>query len=83
MSSEPYIQPDFGNIVQNNYITLAVATAVLYDYILTFSRELDYIWCRPWTWVSTLFVVVRYIGLCWVMTNTFYGTTFIPGPVET
>jgi len=71
MSSEPYIQPDFGNIVQNNYITLAVATAVLYDYILTFSRELDYIWCRPWTWVSTLFVVVRYVGLCYVMAGAF------------
>ncbi|KAF8559777.1 hypothetical protein OG21DRAFT_488248 [Imleria badia] len=26
--------------------------------VLTLSREIDTVWCRPWTWISTLFVIV-------------------------
>ncbi|KAF8427616.1 hypothetical protein L210DRAFT_3135880 [Boletus edulis BED1] len=43
---------------------------------------IEYVWCRPWTWVSTMFVIVRYIGLCWVMTFVLFCTSFIPGPLE-
>ncbi|KAF8452900.1 hypothetical protein L210DRAFT_3755841 [Boletus edulis BED1] len=69
MSSD--IQSALELIVLNNYLSVLTVTAVVYDYILTFSREVEYIWLRPWTWVSTMFVVVRYIGLCWIMTNAF------------
>ncbi|KAF8548208.1 hypothetical protein OG21DRAFT_1489594 [Imleria badia] len=51
----------------NDYASVVVITAVIYDYFLTFSRELEYVWHRPWTWVSTLFVMVRYLGLSWAM----------------
>ncbi|KAF8122270.1 hypothetical protein EV363DRAFT_1182843 [Boletus edulis] len=68
-------------LVLNNYITVAGLTVVVYDYALTFSRELDYVWCQSWTWVSTMFVVVRYIGLYWIVTFTD-GSSFVPGPVE-
>ncbi|KAF8126764.1 hypothetical protein EV363DRAFT_1452795 [Boletus edulis] len=67
MSSD--IQSALEYLVLNNYLSLASASVVVYDYILTFSREIEYIWLRPWTWVFTMFVVVRYIGLCWFMTN--------------
>ncbi|KAF8452838.1 hypothetical protein L210DRAFT_2059042 [Boletus edulis BED1] len=80
MSSD--IQSALEYLVLNNYLSLAGASVVVYDYILTFSREIEYIWLRPWTWVFTMFVVVRYIGLCWFMTNALYGTSFIPGPLE-
>ena len=36
---------------------------VLYDYLLTFDRELDFIWRRKWTGPSVLFVVNRYSAL--------------------
>ncbi|KAI9568832.1 hypothetical protein HD554DRAFT_676315 [Boletus coccyginus] len=32
-----------------------------------------------WNWVSTLFVLVRYLGLCWAILS---GSTFVPGPVK-
>ncbi|KAI9567798.1 hypothetical protein HD554DRAFT_2263343 [Boletus coccyginus] len=48
---------------QNNYMALAILTAVGYDYILTFSDEIEYIWNKPWTWMSMLFIFVRYFGL--------------------
>ncbi|KAN0092754.1 hypothetical protein V8E55_003538 [Tylopilus felleus] len=44
---------------------VVIITVVGYDYFLTLSQEIDYVWLRPWTWVSTLFVIVRYVGLCW------------------
>ncbi|KAF8122318.1 hypothetical protein EV363DRAFT_1555387 [Boletus edulis] len=69
-------------VVLNNYITLVVITAVVYDYVLIFSREIEYVWCKPWTRVSAMFVVVRYIGLCWVLASALIGSTFVPGPLE-
>ncbi|KAF8138798.1 hypothetical protein EV363DRAFT_1314817 [Boletus edulis] len=58
-----------------------IIAAVGYDYLLTLSREIESIWCRPWTRVSVLFVVVRYIGLCWAITFVV-GSAFVPGPVK-
>ncbi|KAF8553830.1 hypothetical protein OG21DRAFT_1177121 [Imleria badia] len=49
----------------NDYIAVVIATAIIYDYLLNFSREVEYVWHRPWTWVSTIFVLVRYTGLSW------------------
>ncbi|KAF8119702.1 hypothetical protein EV363DRAFT_1196235 [Boletus edulis] len=62
-------------VVLSNYLTFVVITAVVYDYILTFSREIEYIWCKPWTRVSAMFVVIRYIGLCWVVCTVVYLLT--------
>ncbi|KAF8452685.1 hypothetical protein L210DRAFT_2051569 [Boletus edulis BED1] len=56
MSSE--LQSAVSSIVENNYVTLVILTAVGYDYILTFSEEIEYIWNKPWTRVSILFVLV-------------------------
>ncbi|KAF8123687.1 hypothetical protein EV363DRAFT_1587224 [Boletus edulis] len=65
----------------NDYISLATATAVIYDYCLTISNEVTYIWKRPWTRVSTLFLLIRYAGCFVALGQAFDGSTFIPGPV--
>ncbi|KAI9567626.1 hypothetical protein HD554DRAFT_2314622, partial [Boletus coccyginus] len=57
----------------NNYMSLAIVTAVVYDYALTFSSEIEHIWKRRWTWVSSAFLLVRYCGLLSIM----YGYRFI------
>ncbi|KIJ07075.1 hypothetical protein PAXINDRAFT_103107 [Paxillus involutus ATCC 200175] len=57
MSSE--IQSVVASLQLNDYIAAVMTTAVGYDYLLTFSREVEYVWKRPWSWVSTLFIVVR------------------------
>jgi len=66
----------------NDYVSFVIITAVLYDYVLTFSREVHYVWHRPWTWISTMFVLVRYFGLSWMILYNLVATTFIPGPVK-
>ncbi|KAF8427647.1 hypothetical protein L210DRAFT_3508914 [Boletus edulis BED1] len=79
MSSD--LQSLLESVVLNNYITrttahksvdVVIITAVVYDYVLTFSREVFHLLytsvsrltiykdrCKPWTRVSAMFVVVR------------------------
>ncbi|KAF8122306.1 hypothetical protein EV363DRAFT_1182894, partial [Boletus edulis] len=61
---------------------VVIITVVGYDYVLTLSREIDAIWSRPWTWVSTLFVIIRYVGLCWAVYVFVAGSIFVSGPVQ-
>ncbi|KAF8135444.1 hypothetical protein EV363DRAFT_1395946 [Boletus edulis] len=79
MSSD--IQTILELIVLNNYTSRTITHNSV---ILTFPGEIEYIWCKPWTWVSTMFVVVRYIGLCWIMYVYVLAelTSFILGPAE-
>ncbi|KAF8125305.1 hypothetical protein EV363DRAFT_1299274 [Boletus edulis] len=77
-------------ILLDNYVSRTTVThdsanvigvaIVVYDYNAIFQTLSQ---CKPWTWVSTMFVVVRYFGLCWVMTFALFCTTFIPGPIQT
>ncbi|KAN0094453.1 hypothetical protein V8E55_002740 [Tylopilus felleus] len=73
------LQSIMAGLVLNNYMT---ATVIAYDYVITLPREINYIWNRPWTWVSTLFVVVRYVGCMVAFMQTLFGSTFLPGPTS-
>ncbi|KAI9459539.1 hypothetical protein HD554DRAFT_2136627 [Boletus coccyginus] len=76
------LQSELTSLQQNNYVSLAMLVAAAYDYVLTFSDEIEYIWTKPWTWVSTLFILVRYVGL-YSFAIACLGTSFIPGPPKT
>ncbi|KAF8434802.1 hypothetical protein L210DRAFT_3762950 [Boletus edulis BED1] len=80
MSSD--LQSALENLVQNNYQSIIIVVAVAYDYILIFSKEVEYVWRRPWSWVSTMFVLVRYVGLLLAMTTGLGGSSFVPGPPQ-
>ncbi|KAN0082464.1 hypothetical protein V8E55_008259 [Tylopilus felleus] len=66
----------------SGYLSAAVMTAVIYDYVLVFPREVNYVWLRSWTVVSTLFVVVRYIGLSLVIILALGIPPFVSGTVK-
>ncbi|KAF8135063.1 hypothetical protein EV363DRAFT_1322397 [Boletus edulis] len=70
-------------IQQSDYLSVALVAAVGYDYVLTFSSEIEHIWSKPWTWVSTLYIPVRYLGLFNLMVSALLGTSLIPGPAKT
>ncbi|KAF8551159.1 hypothetical protein OG21DRAFT_1513128 [Imleria badia] len=81
MSSASAIQSALTGLQQNNYGSLAMPIAIGYDCVLTFSNEIEYIWSKPWTWVSTLFIIVRYFGLFnAIVTRSQVGSSFLPGP---
>ncbi|KIK75425.1 hypothetical protein PAXRUDRAFT_48814, partial [Paxillus rubicundulus Ve08.2h10] len=46
-----------------DYMSVAGAAAVCYDYILTFSREVSWLAGRSWSVMSMLFIAARYLGL--------------------
>ncbi|KAF8553297.1 hypothetical protein OG21DRAFT_1261156 [Imleria badia] len=76
------LQSALTNLQQNDYVSLAIIAAVGYDYVLTFSNEIDYIWSKPWTWVSTLFFLVRYAGLYGLVISALEGSSLLPGPAK-
>ncbi|KAF8126819.1 hypothetical protein EV363DRAFT_1452836 [Boletus edulis] len=80
MSSE--LQTALAELQLNDYISLVLATTVVYDYCLVIPKEVTYIWKRPWTWVSTLYLLIRYVGCLSALTAAFNGSTLIPGPVK-
>ncbi|KAN0092667.1 hypothetical protein V8E55_003451, partial [Tylopilus felleus] len=68
---------------RDDYVTVAMLTAVGYDYILTFSNEIKYIWRKPWSSISVLFLIVRYGGLYAAASISILGSSFLPGPIKT
>ncbi|KAG2143817.1 uncharacterized protein EDB93DRAFT_571093 [Suillus bovinus] len=56
----------------NDYISVITITVVSYEYLLHLDKEIKYVWQRPWSPMSYLYLVVRYLGLflallwgCW------------------
>ncbi|KAF9232299.1 hypothetical protein BU15DRAFT_67583 [Melanogaster broomeanus] len=45
--------------------------------VLTFSNEVEYIWNRPWTLVSMMYLVLRYLGLLVAMVQAFSTAMFL------
>ncbi|KAF8442244.1 hypothetical protein L210DRAFT_938731 [Boletus edulis BED1] len=82
MSSQAELESALIGLLQNDYTTLAVLTAVGYDYILTLTNEIEYIWTKPWTWVSTLYLLVRYVGFYTLAVPVLLGSSFLPGPAK-
>ncbi|KAN0080104.1 hypothetical protein V8E55_009670 [Tylopilus felleus] len=76
------LQSALESLQWDNYTSLVVPTVVIYDYLLVFAREVHYVWHRPWTWVSTMFIVIRYIGLSWAILAALWGSAFLSGTTE-
>ncbi|KAG2075524.1 hypothetical protein BDR04DRAFT_1114711 [Suillus decipiens] len=47
----------------NNNISVAVITLILYDYILQFEKEVTFVWARPRSMMTCLYLAVRYFGI--------------------
>ncbi|KAF8435744.1 hypothetical protein L210DRAFT_2505713 [Boletus edulis BED1] len=74
--------PSYMIIVSGAFTSVHIRYCSNVTAVLTFSKEIDYIWCRPWTLVSTLFVVVRYIGFCWMIAGALVYNSFNPDRLE-
>lgn len=56
----------------NDNVAVATITLISYEYLLLLHKEVQYVWKRPWSLMSCLYLVVRYLGLflallwaCW------------------
>ncbi|KIK40699.1 hypothetical protein CY34DRAFT_254205 [Suillus luteus UH-Slu-Lm8-n1] len=60
---EPTLWPliSFGRL--SSYFVAASSTAVIYDWALTFGQEFEFILRQRWTFMTLLYVFVRYFGI--------------------
>lgn len=70
---EPYYI-ELGQLIQVNRICQAAAiTWLVYDSFIVFNQEIEYIWKRPPTMSTFLYLALRYLGSAWVI---FFSTAF-------
>ncbi|KAG2057554.1 hypothetical protein BDR06DRAFT_1019024 [Suillus hirtellus] len=68
----------------NNNISVVTITLISYEYLLHFDKEVKYVWKRrPWSPMTYLYLVVRYLGLSLALLWGFWGgLLFIPTSVS-
>lgn len=57
----------------NNNVSVAMITLISYEYLLLLDKEVKYVWKRPWSLMSCLYLVVRYFGLFLALLCGFWG----------
>ncbi|RPD54831.1 hypothetical protein L227DRAFT_657331 [Lentinus tigrinus ALCF2SS1-6] len=62
----------------DNYIFIASIIPLVYDYIITFDREVGLFWARSLTGASALFFAARYIPMLYVIFNLVKWYPSIP-----
>ncbi|KAG2355199.1 hypothetical protein BDR07DRAFT_1493502 [Suillus spraguei] len=53
-------------IISNRFFsnwTVAAGVVVIYDWVLTLGQEIELIWRQRWSFVTVLYLVIRYIGI--------------------
>jgi len=57
------IAAKYNEMMLANFCAVAATTLLLYDYAVTFPREVRCIWGRKFTWATVLFLLNRYLTL--------------------
>ncbi|EIW85819.1 hypothetical protein CONPUDRAFT_80218 [Coniophora puteana RWD-64-598 SS2] len=55
-----------------SYADASLMVTVLYDYVTHLSEEVELIWSRKFTFTSTLYLLMRYIGIIFAITLCLY-----------
>ncbi|KAG1860490.1 hypothetical protein C8R48DRAFT_246792 [Suillus tomentosus] len=67
----------------NNNAGVPIITLMLYEYLLLLDKEVNYVWKRPPSLMSCLYLVVRYLGLFLALLCGFWGgLLYIPESVS-
>lgn len=66
-------QSDVFGLLWNDNISVATITLISYDYLLLLDKEIQYVWKRPWSRMSILYLIVRYFGLVLALLWGFWG----------
>lgn len=57
----------------NNNVSVAAIALISYEYLILLEKEVEYVWKRPWSLMSCLYLVVRYFGLFLAMVCACWG----------
>lgn len=70
ISNDPSWWPLIISFRFSSYFVVASATAVVYDWALTFGQEIELVWRPRWSLLTYLYLVVRYAGMPYVVLST-------------
>ncbi|KAJ8591748.1 hypothetical protein M405DRAFT_94016 [Rhizopogon salebrosus TDB-379] len=63
VSNDPSWWPTIDSNISLSYCTVAASTMMIYDFALTFGREVELIWSQHWTPMTLLYLNARYMGI--------------------
>ncbi|KAG1796014.1 uncharacterized protein HD556DRAFT_1441847 [Suillus plorans] len=63
VSNDPSNWPYISAIMFLNYWNVAAGVVVVYNWILTLGQEIELIWRQPWSLMTMLYLIIRYIGI--------------------
>lgn len=63
-----------------NYFVVSSSAAVVYDWVLTFGQEYELIWKQRRSFMTALYIVVRYFGILYSVSNMLVN---LPGVLTT
>ncbi|KAG2109612.1 uncharacterized protein F5147DRAFT_836570 [Suillus discolor] len=63
--------PSWRPFINSNicYSIVAAAFVVVYDWVLTLPQEIDLIWTQRWSYMTMLYLVIRYVGIPYSVVN--------------
>ncbi|KAG1774468.1 hypothetical protein EV702DRAFT_525764 [Suillus placidus] len=63
VSNDPSLWPLINGSHVSSYLAVASLTAVVYDWVMTFGQEFELVWRQRWSFMTVLYISVRYIGI--------------------
>ncbi|KAH7904281.1 hypothetical protein BJ138DRAFT_1131023 [Hygrophoropsis aurantiaca] len=70
MADLAFLLQELEGIQTAHYAAAAAGALVIYDQVLTFSREVDHILNRQWSFTTALYLIARYSGGLQLIANT-------------
>lgn len=69
VSNDPSFWPQITFNRVSSYFIVASSVAVVYDWMLNFGQEVELFWRQRWSFVTFLYLSLRYIGLLYAVDN--------------
>ncbi|KAG2113963.1 hypothetical protein DEU56DRAFT_985174 [Suillus clintonianus] len=74
VSNDPAWWPFLSGIHFGSYFPVASFAVVAYDWALTFAQEFELIWRRRWSFMTVLYICIRYIGILFSLAYVLFST---------
>ncbi|KAG2356636.1 hypothetical protein BDR07DRAFT_433518 [Suillus spraguei] len=79
VSNDPSRWPSIDSDRISSYIIVASSAVVIYDWALTFGREIELVWRQRCSLMTFLYLGVRYIGILWAIVGILANVQTISG----
>lgn len=78
ISDDPAWWPVIDASIVASYFIVAASVGVWYDWALTLAQEIELIWRQRWSWMTALYLCLRYVGLVYAVISILAQVPTIP-----